>query len=470
VAQGIDIRPLDALELWNRPDAGELPRRVRVAIAIACAITVSVVAAGTYVLWRMSGTSQMRFRIDNELRPLEEWSVRNVPPLIVLAILVVAFLPRSTVSRFVRMALVLPLLHVLLLVVAWLVVPRLQLPALSERTPMSRELPVVPIALLIGGAAVTFGALLARRARDRMHAIVMLALANLLLLGLWLPVASRWLAGEGAESSWVRATALLASPAEFAAIMLVPPFVGALAYTALASNRPALALRLRAVLVVGAAIVFALAVAARLASYHGAFLLYDNATHLLFTTAMVAVLATIALAIATWRGCRHAARRLARESSCRSGVIADDGDQVVACMQITSWLRGPRMIARPFTVTTPAGEVFVPAGVEIATSIPLVSSVLRTGEAVVVLRKDDRVVLAGFVDTETGDSPFRSAHAVIPGPRGVVVAYAGGAGGDGTTAVQGMGLAAWRPSVAYMLIVIVVAVPGLLGVLAPTWK
>ena len=101
----------------------------------------------------------------------------------------------------------------------------------------------------------------------------------------------------------------------------------------------------------------------------------------------------------------------------------------------------------------------------VALGLPLVSSVLRTGEAVVVLRGGDRVGLAGFVERDDGDHPFRSATVPVPGPHGVMVGRA-----SVVTPAAHVGLATWRPAVAYLVIVIVVAIPGLLGVLASEWR
>jgi hypothetical protein len=469
----VDIRPLDDIELWSRPDRGHLPRWVRGVIAFACVITVGVIAASAHVLWRMDGHKHVPYSVHGVTWKVAEWLWQYLPPLIFLAILVIAFLPRSTLSRFVRMAIVLPLVHVLALLVAWQVIPRLQLPTLGERTPLTREFPPLPMALLVAGAIITAGTLVTRRARERIHAIVMLALVNLLLLGLWVPIVSRLMAAhdrstwaDAVLSSWSSATSWMESP-WFFPILLLPPFTVAVAFTAIAINRPARARRLRVPVAVLAIALFGAAVSTRLTSYSGAFLIYDNVVHILLGTVLCALLATSALAVHTWLATRRAARRLANEREVRAGLIDDDDDPIVACLEISSWLRGPRVISRPFNAVTANGDIVVPAGAEIAMSIPPVTSVMRNGEAVVVLRQSDVVHLGGFVEAETGESPFRSTQAVIPGPRGVVV---GRVGDEETSALQSMGLAAWRPSVAYMLIVIVVAIPGLLGLFSPTWK
>jgi hypothetical protein len=339
------------------------------------------------------------------------------------------------------------------------------MPLLGERTPMTRALPVLPMTLLVAGATITIGALIVNRKRDRVHAIVMIALANLLLLGLWLPIATRLWAGTGRATSWDAAIQALESlrPRRVDAR---PAVLVAAVFAAINVNRPALAHRLRTLIAIGLFALFTISMAIRTSSYHGGFLLYDNFLHLLLGVAMIAVVSTCTLSVVTWLASLRASRRLAHEKTTRPGVIVDEDGPVVACLQITSWLRGPRLVTRPFTALVAGNEIHVPAGIDVATSIPRVSSVLRTGEAVVVLQQGDQVELGGFIDRETGDSPFRSASATVPGPRGVVV----GRIGEHTTAGQSMGLAAWRPSVAYMMIVIVVALPGLLGLFAPTWR
>ena len=107
----------------------------------------------------------------------------------------------------------------------------------------------------------------------------------------------------------------------------------------------------------------------------------------------------------------------------------------------------------------------VTSGAQVALGLPLASSVLQTGEAVVVLRGGERVVLAGFVERDDDDHPIRRATVPVPGPHGVVIGRA-----TPVAPAAQVGLATCRPAVEYLVIVIVVAIPGVLGVRAPEWR
>jgi hypothetical protein len=94
----------------------------------------------------------------------------------------------------------------------------------------------------------------------------------------------------------------------------------------------------------------------------------------------------------------------------------------------------------------------------LACAMPLLSTVLRTGEAVVVVRTGDQVHVAGL-ERPPADHPFRGTNALVPGPDGVEVSPASESIDRWTHAM----LVAWRPCVAYLLIVVAVAVPVLIG-------
>lgn len=153
-------------------------------------------------------------------------------------------------------------------------------------------------------------------------------------------------------------------------------------------------------------------------------LLYEDFVIEVLGGAFVAIAVIGALGVSIWLDSRRIARRLRGGLVQRGTIDRHDVDDVVACVQVTSWLRGPRLVSRPFTVTADRRELLVPSGVEVAAGLPLVSSVLRVGEAVTVLRGGDRIALAGFVDATPGDHPFRSADLLVPGPAGVVVGLA----------------------------------------------
>lgn len=439
------------LELWNRPRAGELAPWVRVAVAVASVLGVLVVAASAAQLWKVEGAHTGFDRA---------W-FHTAPPVYMVLALTLVFLPGGSVSRFVRLAVALPVLHAIAMLVALVWVPRLGMPMLGERTPMLDTVP--PGVAFVGLLGLTIALAVTLGRRDWIHAFVTIALANLLLLGLWLPIAAGLWALPAmdrsgmVDESWPHAFALVANPPALLITVVMPPLVVASAYAAISLRRPELARRMRVPICALVILVFALAIFRRLDGSAGRFLIYDNFVHVLLAAVMVAIVATVTLALSTWLASRRASRRLAVERS-RAGVIAGEDREVVACMQITSWLRGPRIWTRDFVARVGDLELVVPAGARLAAEVPLVSSVMRTGEAIAVLGRGDRVKLGGFVERELGEDPFRSTTVTVPGPAGIVI------GGEReTTPWQSMGLTAWRPSVAYLLILTAVGIPALAG-------
>jgi hypothetical protein len=127
---------------------------------------------------------------------------------------------------------------------------------------------------------------------------------------------------------------------------------------------------------------------------------------------------------------------------------------------ITSWLRAPRFELGSFVVTTGREDVLVPAGAMYAGSLPIATTLLRPGESAELLYRGHRVIVSGY-DEYAGDHPFRAARVLVPSPSGVFVARAE----DPGTWFDDVALASWRPCVAYLAIVMAVAIPGLVAAL-----
>lgn len=440
-----DIKPLGELELWNRPAPGEVAPWVRWVVFLASVCGVLVVGAAAWTLWRLGG----------HLHGHRDFIA--LPTFLMAITVVMLFLPDGTVSRFVRMAVALPLVHAVALVVALFWVPQLDLATLGDRTPMMEAMPVVRwfglgLVLFVGVARWIGGR------REWAHAFVMLALAYVLLFGLWLPIAAdvpvridEW----GFHTPRTRAL-LESSPEPIAVLYLAPPFIVAALFTLLAVRAPKVSQALRVPIAIAVVVLVFVAVWARVFANHGAFLIHDNFIHLLLAAVAIAIIATGVLAISTWSAGRRALRRL---TEAREGEISDDASDVVACLQITSWLRGPRLWMRSFVASSAKEMLLVPSGATLATALPKISSAMRTGEAVVVLSKRDAITLGGFVERDVGDSPFRAAKMTVPGPSGITVARRE----PMSTPFETMLLTAWRPAVAYLLILCAVAVPTLIG-------
>ncbi len=445
------ITPVGELELWNRPAPGDVAPWVRMVVFLASVCGVLVVGAAAWTLWQIGHAS-------GDLRG-HKGTFIALPTFLMSITVVVLFLPDGTVSRFVRMAVALPLVHLVALVVALFFVPSLDVSSLGDRTPMMESMPV---GLWFGIGLVLFAglgrAIGGRRDQGWAHAFVMLALVYVLLFGLWLPIAATFpvlVDGRGYHMHATRAL-LETSPEPVGWLCLAPPLVVAALFTLLAVRAPKLARALRWPIALALLALFVVSVAARATANHGAFLVHDNFVHLLLAAVTLAIVATNALAITTWFAGRRALRGLVKS---REGAITDEESEVVAYLQITSWLRGPRLWMRSFVANTSNELLCVPSGARLATALPKISSTMRAGESVVVLSKRDAISLGGFVERQVGDSPFRSTVMTVPGPSGITV----GRSEPLSTPTESMLLAAWRPSVAYLLILLAIAVPSLIG-------
>ena len=172
----------------------------------------------------------------------------------------------------------------------------------------------------------------------------------------------------------------------------------------------------------------------------------------------VATIAAIcALSIATWFG-----GRLRRSGTWRqhTGRLVGERGELIAGYEITSWLRGPRAITTACEVDTAKGTIPVPAGAHLAAPLPLSTTLLRTDERVAVLRAGDEVALGCYEQHATGQ-PFRDSGAPVPSDAGLQI---------GPTVADGAGqhaLVAWRPCIAYLVIMVAVAVPALITALQP---
>jgi hypothetical protein len=185
-------------------------------------------------------------------------------------------------------------------------------------------------------------------------------------------------------------------------------------------------------------------------------LLYSNFLPVLLAAALVAMVSLVALGGVTWW--RTAATHRAFTSrERRGGTVVDDGDEPVIGLEITSWLRGPRVVQRPFSVRTSIGTLPV-RGAHLVAAIPAATTQLRTGESIEVLGPGEDVQIAGH-GTAGGD-PFRTSAAPLADAMYVAPASFES---DGFASAA---LVMWRPCVAYLLIVSAIALPALAALTA----
>jgi hypothetical protein len=367
----------------------------------------------------------------------------------------IAWAPAWRLPRALRVALVLPALHLAAVVTAWATWRMLvaRAPTVTEDLPMLRVLPIGGVALASALITVAVArAVAGRRRSERLHAAVMFALVHLLLAGLWIPLGVA-IACKGLDADVTPNCAVwIASPPRIA-LVLAPPLIAATVFTTIAIRytevlrpwRPLVELPLGALLLA--------AIAARLEAGEWPRFAYINFAHVLLVLMATAGGALVALALSLRRQARSA-------RAAKAGVIVDAAEPV-AHHGVPGWLRGPRTTAGAFTVVTREGKLEVPAGAEIRVAPPAMSMWLKTGQAIDVLRDGDRVCVAGFVQPPA-DAPFRSSAAPIPGLDGIIVTR----NPADCSSFAAIALALWRPCVAYLLVVTIVALPALAAALA----
>ncbi|HEY5944390.1 MAG TPA: hypothetical protein VIV40_02820, partial [Kofleriaceae bacterium] len=131
-------------------------------------------------------------------------------------------------------------------------------------------------------------------------------------------------------------------------------------------------------------------------------------------------------------------------------AVVNDEPDPIARLEITSWLRGPHLTVRPFVVATSHGELPV-QGAPLLAAIPRITTQLDVGEHADLMMPGDRAVVAGH--SMASNAPFRGLDApdiaMIAAPDARRYRFS-----DVTLVV-------WRPAVAYLAILIAVALPYL---------
>ena len=215
------------------------------------------------------------------------------------------------------------------MIVAWRLAASLDPDA--DLVPFTRMLPM-PVALAgLAAIYVAAAAAIARR-RERLHAVVMIALANLALVGLWLPIASRLWCGEyvAFPDQYVR---IDGGMPRLALLAFAPPLAIAIrAFTALRFRRRRALAFTRPL-----GVLFAGAFVAILGRYRIQDYALDNLLHVLLAIGVLAVAAIGVLALAMAIDARRARGRLMAPDRL-AGVIRCD-EPVAGAVAFASWLR-----------------------------------------------------------------------------------------------------------------------------------
>jgi hypothetical protein len=450
----MELREDQELSWWGHP-AGTLRPAVRWALALACVATVMLPFAGSRVLWTQGG--------DDCGLPQSVFE-NGLAGLAVFLVLCFSW-PKFSLSRYLRLAVMLPLVHLLLVAVAW--------PAWLEISPkidtverwyyLAREIPLS--AMVIGELAIAAGAawLIAGRRRDTAwsHAFVMISLVELLFLGLWLPIVS-WATCHGSWRVENDPSFAMDHAMRLTMLVVVPPLVAAIGYTFYAIRWPEKARSQRTEQIGALVMLLLVAIGLRADAPPAARVVYANFIHLLLAAQIVATAGPLLLGVGIWLRGKAIRRRLSIDAGAISGVvISNDKEPVVACFEITSWLRPPRPLVRSFTVATPSGEVPI-HGARLVAPLDPSTTALAVGESYSALRAGDRITISSIRSGGAESDPFRTAAAPIVGADPVVAPY-----GVPQLTFSDLALSLWRPAVAYLVILVAVAIPALAALIAP---
>lgn len=439
--QPTGLRELDPMDA-SRPRAGEIPGWAAMIAWAGAIVTIAICFAAPRLLANQGDDPVLE----------TDW-FHNTLAVGVMALLGLVCAPLVRTQRSLRVAAALPLVHLAGLGIAWVGWSVLSPKIAGARglTPLVEAIPLSHVLLIVLGATALGAFAVARRRRGEVvHAMVMISLVGLLLLGAWLPIVARSQSGGGYLDSWTVDLELVGTP-RLIAMVLVPPFVAAVAYTALALRRARIAQR-KLVWLAIYAMMWCAAVAVRADAAEMEMVMYANYLPWLFAGAVTIVVAIAALAGATWLATRF------RRTAQHRGIVDAPMGETIAGFAITSWLRGPEPIASGFELTTKDGSLPVPASARVRAPLPLESTIARVGEIVPVVRGGDEVAVSGYEQHESGQ-PFRDSSAPIPSTAGVEIAptRAGAAG------LEQLVLAAWRPAIAYLFVLLAVAVPALIS-------
>jgi hypothetical protein len=439
------LRDSAELSITRRPP-GMLPVWGEAVIALACVITFLAVSVGGRLVW-----GQLPAWLELE------WFASGLTFFVTFWMLA-SLLPPWRMSRMLRLAVLLPVAHVLVIACAW---PMWS--ALSElmidsaaATPIGTSF---PLALATLGTLIAFAVIAAvaakRRSGEWIHGFTMLSLAQLLLLGLWIPIAcAAWPGGQG--DFWSATLPIVDDLASHLAFVIVPPTLTSIAFAVLALRRPQWLLSSRRITIYAVVLLFAIALLVRVDAGARMMLRYANLMPVLLVAAIVAVVALLVLGGVSWWRSWRADRAFARTDH-TTGTICDTDAEPVIGLQITSWLRGPRIVQRPFAVATRSGTLPV-VGVHLVSSPPIATTQLQVGECIGVLAPGDDVQLAGH-GVASGD-PFRTSTALLADRLTIAPASLDSGAFASATLVM------WRPCVAYLLIVTAIALPALAALLA----
>jgi hypothetical protein len=436
---------------------GDVSPRVYAMIVTACIATVVLAFSGMRAMWEYVEWVQEPYF---EMPGRDAFWFTTALGLATCAALAIAWWPAFRIARVLRVALALPIVHLVALVVAavswsllkgelWHDVMTFTWRKYDRYVAVS--LPSLSLIAAAFATMVLVAIAIKRRHGEWAHATVMLALSYLLLIGLWLPIVSRLaISVDGGDWSWAPRVERVLDAEQLARTALLPPAFGAIAFTVLAFRTPQLFARMRSTIRIATRVMFGIAMIVALTLPDKGWLVYLESSYLVMFGIALAIASLLLLGCVSWIGSVRANRR-SKQLTYIEGMIAYDEEDEVARFEITSSLRGPRLVTRPFVVTTAHGNIPV-SGAKVLAPVPAETTTLEIGEHTGVLAPGDRVVIAARSTTD-GGHPFRSSDATDV----LLVAsqYAR------SYRLSDIVLVGWRPALAYLAILTAVAAPFL---------
>lgn len=449
-----------------------LPLWVTWLVGASCVFVPMLFATAMFLTWDGLGRDSSEF-----------WLFCVAPPLAVTAIMCVWIARRGDLSGVVRAAVLVPIVHVVFTALCWFLWDSYsdRIEGALDRLPLVNALPAPKIALGLG-ALVIVGALVPRGRRHRgkvpvwLRASVSFALAHVLLLGLWLPIAAVGWQDLFTTHIMPRGVLELIPPraVEFAQIALIPPTVGALVFAVVSTAWPE---SLRTLADKGGlllALGLFIALGCRLLAEYTGFVAYANMVHVLLADAIFCLLCVVALGLAHARVLFFAARDAGKAAPwVQRGVIEAERDatgtspDAVGVLRHLGWLHGLRGRVRRFWLRTANGRLDVPADTRLIAPMPLASTFSQVDGARLgddfdrrdspLLHTGDEVVVSGYVEP-AGDGVYRRHALPVPGPHGLVITCARA---PKETVWRDIQLIMWRPCVLYLLVVSAAALPGM---------
>jgi len=441
----MDGADVDLDTVW-KPPPGSLSGWYRCLIAGTTIATILLAYLAWHVIWTVYGCSYHFYGF---------W-VRHGVWLGIAVCSLAAFAPASRVSRFVRLATLMPVIHlaaVVASVVLWhyLRVHAEGWPGYDVAVDPTNSMIAMPMHAWEAALAATFvlvSTALIIQPREWLQTMLVLALSFLLLFGAWLPFSVC-----GAVHGERTLSLLLEAPNAMLERALMPPLLAALAFTTLLMRWPRVARKSRGWIVMLTAALLLIAAFSQLSPAKPDTVLYVDTLQLVLLAQGLAIAALILAGVMMYVRTSRA-RSCVRGMATQLGTITDpDRDrEPVVQVEFASWLRAPRILIAPFEVDTPTGAVLA-TGTRVLWNVPAATTCLAAGEQCPVLRRGD-VVGVYRRDVAADGHPFRSMQHV----QHLVIAAPGAIGG-----FTNMTLMLWRPAVAYMAIALAVMIPAALA-------